>query len=101
MYYKVSVALEYQPEDYYVVTSEDFPGLVTDGRTIDEALENAADAFVTLLETYESLGRSLPDSVVVDEFPSAKFKTITPKDNATNLCFQTAVSPSGSAFHTP
>ena len=101
MYYKVSVALEYQPEDYYVVTSEDFPGLVTDGRTIDEALENAADAFVTLLETYESLGRSLLDSVVVDEFPSAKFKTITPRDNATNLCFQTAVSPSGSAFHTP
>ena len=99
MYYKVTVALEYQPEDFYVVTSEDFPGLVTDGKTIDEALENAVDAFVTLLEIYESLGRSLPDNIIVDEHPSAKFQTITPKENTTNLCFQTAVSPSEFASH--
>lgn len=42
---------EYNDEsgNYYVVTSPNIKGMVTDGETIPEALENAKDALATIL----------------------------------------------------
>ncbi len=37
-------------EHYYVVTSPNIPGMVTDGETIGEALYNAKDAIATMLD---------------------------------------------------
>ena len=60
MDYKVPLVLTPQPEGGYTVTSPLFPELLTEGDSIDEAMENVADAFAALVELYEDLGRSLP-----------------------------------------
>jgi hypothetical protein len=45
------ILTEYNDESghYYVVTSPNIQGMVTDGETIPEALENAKDALATML----------------------------------------------------
>ncbi|MXX37637.1 MAG: type II toxin-antitoxin system HicB family antitoxin [Gemmatimonadetes bacterium] len=60
MDYRVPLVLTPQPEGGYTVTSPLFPELITEGDSIDEALENVADAFSAVIELYEDLGRSLP-----------------------------------------
>ena len=40
--------------------------MITEGDSVDEALDNAVDAFVTTLKLYENLGRALPDSIRVN-----------------------------------
>jgi predicted RNase H-like HicB family nuclease len=57
------VILEEQPEGGYTVTSKDLPGLVTEGDSVEEALKNAKDAFITTLELYEDLGYSLAGAI--------------------------------------
>ncbi len=47
-----SVHLEKLPEGYYLATSEDLPGLVAQGRTMNEALEIARDVARKLIESY-------------------------------------------------
>lgn len=49
------VLTEYNDESghYYVVSSPNLPGLVTDGSNISEALFNAKDAIATLLDSRE------------------------------------------------
>ena len=42
-----------ESEHYYVVTSPNIKGMVTDGRTIPEALDNAKDALATMLANEE------------------------------------------------
>jgi predicted RNase H-like HicB family nuclease len=46
------ILTEYNDEagHYYVVTSPNLQGLVTDGKSITEALSNAKDAIATLLD---------------------------------------------------
>ena len=63
MYCQITVILEEQPEGGYTVTCKELPELVTEGDSIDEALENVKDAFVTTLELYEDLGHPLPESI--------------------------------------
>ena len=63
MNYKVTVILTPQPEGGYTVTCEELPELVTEGDSVDEALNNVLDAFTATLELYEDLGRSLPESI--------------------------------------
>lgn len=58
--YRVPLSLEPQPEGGYTVTSPAVPGLVTEGETVAESLENAWDALLCLLEGYEESGRSPP-----------------------------------------
>ena len=58
--YKVPLALEPQPEGGYTVTSPALPGLVTEGDTVHEALENARDALIVVLEIYDDLDKPLP-----------------------------------------
>ena len=65
MEYKIPLLLSPQPEGGYTVTSPLLPELVTEGDSLDEALENVKDAFAAVLELYEEMGRSLPENTQV------------------------------------
>ena len=63
-YYSVPVEIEEDKEDgVYRATSRVLPELITEGVTVDEALENARDALLAVFEIYEELGRPLPESI--------------------------------------
>lgn len=64
--YRVPLVLTPQAEGGYTVTSPALPGLVTEGDSLEEALENAQDAFRATLELYEDTGRSVPSDLVQD-----------------------------------
>ena len=55
-----SVHLEKIPEGYYLATSDDLPGLVAQGRTINETLEIARDVARKLIESYREHEGKLP-----------------------------------------
>ncbi len=65
MQYKIPLVLASQPEGGYTVTSPLIPELVTEGDTVEEALENVKDALAAVVEVYEVLGRSLPRNAQV------------------------------------
>jgi len=58
--YKIPLVLSPQPEGGYTVTSPVVPELVTEGDTVDEALEHVPDALKAVLEIYEDTGKPLP-----------------------------------------
>lgn len=62
MDYKVPLILTPQAEGGYTVTSPLLPELVTEGDSVGEALDNVKDALAAVIELYEDLGRSLPES---------------------------------------
>lgn len=77
----ITVMLEWK-EDVYVVTCKELPELLTDGRTIDEALKNVEDALIATLEIYHEMGRELPDGVVKEEqeaITEPQIRTIEPE----------------------
>ena len=49
-----------QPEGGYVVTFPDVPEAITQGDTIDEALDHAIDALETALTFYDECGQPHP-----------------------------------------
>ena len=61
---KVPLVLTPQPEGGYTVTSPVLPELVTEGDTVEEAVDNVRDALAAVVETYQDLGRSLPAGIV-------------------------------------
>ena len=65
MEYKIPLLLTPQPEGGYTVTSPLLPELVTEGDSLDEALENVKDAFAAVLELYQEMGRSLPENTQI------------------------------------
>jgi antitoxin HicB len=65
MQYKIPLVLAPQPEGGYTVTSPLIPELVTEGDTVEEALENVKDALTAVVEVYEDLGRSLSQNAQV------------------------------------
>ena len=65
MYYKVPLLFTPQPEGGYTVTSPLLPELVTEGDSLDEALENAKDALAAVIEVYQDLGRMLPQNTQI------------------------------------
>ncbi len=69
MEYKIPLFLIPQPEDGYTVTSPLLPELVTEGDSLNEALENVQDTFAAVLELYQEMGRSLPENT---QIPDAK-----------------------------
>ena len=91
MHYRITVILSPQPEGGYTVTCEELPGLVTEGDSVEEALENVEDAFVTTLELYQDLGHSLPDGIQVSDEEMS-----TP---ITSFCFETMTPRSKSRFN--
>ncbi len=64
--YKVPLVLMPQPEGGYIVTSPALPELVTEGETVEEALEHVRDALGAVLELYEDLGKPLPAALRQD-----------------------------------
>ncbi len=56
------------PEDVYLATSEDIPGLVAQGRTITETLEIARDVGKKLLEAKSERHQQLNLNSVKDSF---------------------------------
>jgi antitoxin HicB len=77
MQYKIPLVLAPQPEGGYTVTSPLLPELVTEGDTVEEALDNVKDALVAVVEVYQDLGRSLPqDTQVLDLTVPLSFETV-------------------------
>ena len=64
--FKVSLELQPQPEGGYTVTSPTLPELVTEGDTLEEALENVRDALAAVIERYEDLGRATPGRLLAE-----------------------------------
>jgi antitoxin HicB len=71
MLYKVPLLLSPQPEGGFTVTSPLLPELITEGDTVEEALENVRDALAALVEAYEDLGRVLPINMRVADTDDA------------------------------
>ena len=51
---KINIHIEKLPEGFYLATSDNLQGLVSQGRTITETLEIARDVAKKLLEAQES-----------------------------------------------
>ncbi len=47
------------------MTSPLIPELVTEGDTVEDALENVRDAFAAVLEIYREEGRALPQNLLI------------------------------------
>ena len=58
-----SVHLEKLPEGYYLAMSNDLPGLVAQGRTINETLEITRDVARKLIESYREHEGKLPSKI--------------------------------------
>jgi antitoxin HicB len=67
MQYKIPLILAPQPEGGYTVTSPLLPELLTEGDTLEEALANVRDALAAVIETYDDLGRRLPQNAMVPD----------------------------------
>jgi antitoxin HicB len=77
MQYKIPLVLTPQPEGGYTVTSPLVPELISEGDTVEEALENVQDAVAAVVEIYEDSGRSLPSSThVIDVNMPLSFETV-------------------------
>jgi antitoxin HicB len=70
MIYKVPLVLTPQPEGGFTVTSPLLPELLTEGNTIEEAMENVHDALQATIEIYHDLGRQLPKNVQISDVTS-------------------------------
>lgn len=58
--YKLPLVLEPQPEGGYTVTCPLLHELITEGDSIQEALNNANDALAAIVEGLATLGKPLP-----------------------------------------
>ena len=58
--YIISIKIEELGEGGYLATSEDFQGLIAQGRTIAETIEIAQDVARKLIESYIEHGDPLP-----------------------------------------
>ena len=77
MQYKIPLVLTPQIEGGFTVTSPLLPELVTEGDTVDEALDNVRDALAAVVEMYQELGRPLPSSTqVLDLSAPLVFETV-------------------------
>ena len=64
--FKVPLVLTAQPEGGYTVTSPVLPELVTEGDTLEEAINNVRDGLLAVIETYEDLKRAFPANLRQD-----------------------------------
>jgi antitoxin HicB len=65
MHYKPPLVSDPQPEGGYTVTSPAIPELLTEGDSVEDALENVRDAFAAVLEIYRDQGRPFPPGLAV------------------------------------
>ena len=61
--YSVHLSVSELENGQFLATSDDLPGLVAQGRTVNEALEIARDVARKLLESYAEHGDPIPDSL--------------------------------------
>lgn len=64
--FKVPLVLTAQPEGGYTVTSPVLPELVTEGDTLEEAVNNVQDALGAVLELYEDMNKPFPANLRQD-----------------------------------
>ena len=64
--FKVPLILTAQPEGGFTVTSPVLPELVTEGDTLEEAIENVHDAIDAVIEIYEDRKKPLPANLRQD-----------------------------------
>ncbi len=64
--FKIPLILTAQPEGGYTVTSPILPELVTEGDTLEAAVDNVHDAVEALIELYEDLKKPLPANLRQD-----------------------------------
>jgi len=65
MHYKLPLLFEPQPEGGYTVTSPLLPELITEGDTVEDALDNVRDALAAVIEIYRETGRALPPNLLI------------------------------------
>jgi antitoxin HicB len=70
MHLKLPLVFEPQPEGGYTVTSPLLPELITEGDSVEDALENVRDALAAVVEIYREAGRNLPASLVISDATS-------------------------------
>lgn len=70
--YKLPLVLDPQPEGGFTVTSPALPELITEGDSVEEALDNARDALAALIEAFHDLGRPLPPPCVPSTTPDGR-----------------------------
>ena len=63
MHLKLPLIFEIQPEGGFTVTSPLLPELITEGDTLEDALENVRDALAAVIEIYHETGRELPSGL--------------------------------------
>lgn len=61
--YKLPLVLDPQPEGGFTVTCPILPELITEGETVEEALENVSDALAAVIEAYEDLRKPIPPAL--------------------------------------
>ena len=66
MHYILPLVFEPQPEGGSTVTSPAIPELLTEGDSVEDAIENVRDAFAAVLEMYRDLGKPLSLGLTVD-----------------------------------
>jgi antitoxin HicB len=59
----LAIQIEALPEGGFLATSNELPGLVSQGRTAAEALEIAQDVAHKLIESYQEHGDELPPAL--------------------------------------
>lgn len=59
----ISLQIESLPEGYFLATSEVLPGLVAQGRTVEETVEIARDVARKLMDSYTEHGDPLPTAI--------------------------------------
>lgn len=96
MTYKFTIVLRRSsPNHAYTVRCVELPELITEGKSLDEALDNALDAFVSTLEIYEKLNQKLPAEIIVPssqiENPKVQTKTPDPSNSESDLWFEATV----------
>ena len=67
MHCKLPLIFEPQPEGGFTVTSPLLPELITEGDTVDDALENVRDALAAVIEIYRDTGRALPPGLLISD----------------------------------
>lgn len=64
--YKLPLVLTAEPGGGFVVTSPALPELITEGDTVEDALNNVRDALRAVREIYEDHGRPFPPDLSQD-----------------------------------
>lgn len=63
---RYTVLIEVNVEGGYTITVPSLPGCVTQGDTLEEAIENVREAIAGYIETLKDLGKPIPIEVSVE-----------------------------------